>query len=205
MLLPATTRIITITCTKTDNNPAMKIEKTNLEGCLLIKDTVFKDERGYFFESFNANRFKQETGVDVNFVQDNQSHSTKGVLRGLHYQWGESAQAKLVRVLRGQVLDVAVDIRKSSPTFGQYYSVILSDTSHTQLFIPKGFAHGFLVLSDEADFFYKCDNYYDKSSERGIIYNDPEININWQLMAEELIISAKDIELKTLKENTDLF
>lgn len=183
----------------------MKIEKTPLEGCLLIKDTIFKDERGYFFESFNAERFKKESGIEVNFVQDNQSQSQKGVLRGLHFQSGDSAQAKLVRVLRGQVLDVAVDIRKNSPTFGQYYSVILSDTSHTQLFIPKGFAHGFLVLSEVADFFYKCDNYYNKAAESGIIYNDPEININWQLMPDELVISEKDQVLKTLKENNDLF
>jgi dTDP-4-dehydrorhamnose 3,5-epimerase len=183
----------------------MKIEKTPLEGCLLIHDTIFKDERGYFFESFNADRFRKETGIEVNFVQDNQSRSQKGVLRGLHFQSGESAQAKLVRVLHGQVLDVAVDIRKSSPTFGQYYSVILSETSHTQLYIPKGFAHGFLVLSEVADFFYKCDNYYNKAAESGIIYNDADININWQLMPNELLISEKDQVLASLKENNDLF
>lgn len=183
----------------------MKVEETNLQGCLLIRDIIFNDDRGYFFEAFNQQRFNTTTGLNVNFVQDNQSHSVKGVLRGLHFQMGDHAQAKLVRVLRGQVLDVAVDLRKNSPTFGQYYSVILSDTSHTQLFIPRGFGHGFLVLSDVADFFYKCDNYYNKASEGGIIYNDPQININWQLQPDELLISAKDEILPTLNSYTNLF
>ncbi len=183
----------------------MKIEKTALNDCLLIRDTVFNDERGYFIETFNATRFKQETGVDANFVQDNQSRSVKGVLRGLHFQKGQHAQAKLVRVLRGQVLDVAVDIRSNSSTYGQYYSVILSETSHTQLYIPRGFAHGFLVLSDVADFFYKCDNYYNKESEGGIIYNDHDININWQLQDDELLVSPKDMQLPLLSSYTNLF
>ncbi len=183
----------------------MKVEQTNLKECLLIRDTVFNDERGYFFESFNKNRFQKETGLAVDFVQDNQSHSVKGVLRGLHFQIGEHSQAKLVRVLKGQVLDVAVDLRKESPTFGQYYSVILSETSHTQLFIPRGFGHGFLVLSDVADFYYKCDNYYNKAAEGGIIYNDPSININWQLQPDELLVSAKDQELPQLNAYTHLF
>lgn len=183
----------------------MKVEQTTLNDCLVIHDTVFNDERGFFFEAFNAQRFRNETGIETNFIQDNQSRSVKGVLRGLHFQMGEHAQAKLVRVLRGQVLDVAVDLRKSSSTFGQYYSVILSETSHTQLYIPRGFGHGFLVLSDVADFFYKCDNYYNKSSEGGIIYNDPQININWQLQEHELLVSAKDKELSLLNTYTNLF
>ena len=183
----------------------MKIEQTALKDCVIIHDTVFEDERGYFFESFNKQKFDKETGLDVNFVQDNQSRSTRGVLRGLHFQQGEFAQAKLVRVLRGEVLDVAVDVRKSSPTFGQYVSVLLTETSRTQLFVPRGFAHGFVVLSEVADFFYKCDNFYNKASEGGIIYNDPEINIDWQIPSEELIVSSKDIELPQLRFYKTLF
>jgi dTDP-4-dehydrorhamnose 3,5-epimerase len=183
----------------------MQAEQTPLEGCFLIHNTVFNDDRGYFFESFNSRQFYKETGVNAAFVQDNQSHSVKGVLRGLHFQKGESAQAKLVRVLKGEVLDVAVDLRKSSPTFGQYYSVVLSETSHTQLYIPRGFAHGFLVLSNEVDFFYKCDNLYNKASEGGIIYNDPQINIDWQMQSEELIISSKDLALPRLNFYEVLF
>lgn len=183
----------------------MQAEQTPLEGCFLIHNTVFNDDRGYFFESFNSRQFYKETGVNAAFVQDNQSHSVKGVLRGLHFQKGEFAQAKLVRVLKGEVLDVAVDLRKSSPTFGQYYSVVLSETSHTQLYIPRGFAHGFLVLSDEVDFFYKCDNLYNKASEGGIIYNDPQINIDWQMQSEELIISSKDLALPRLNFYEVLF
>ena len=178
----------------------MKVEQTTLKDCLLIHDTVFQDDRGYFFESFNLKRFNSLTGLDINFVQDNQSHSTRGVLRGLHFQMGEHVQAKLVRVLNGEVLDVAVDIRKNSPTFGKYYSVVLSATSHTQLFIPRGFAHGFVVLSEEADFFYKCDNYYNKQSEGGIMYNDPSLQIDWQLKEEELILSDKDKHNPLLKD-----
>lgn len=183
----------------------MKVEETPLKDCFLIRDTVYKDERGYFFESFNARHFYNQTGVNVTFIQDNQSRSVRGVLRGLHFQKGDAAQAKLVRVLRGEVLDVAVDLRKSSPTFGRHYSVILSDTTFTQLYIPRGFAHGFLVLSDVVDFFYKCDNFYDKASECGIIYNDPEININWQLQTESLIVSCKDMTLPKLSDYNELF
>jgi dTDP-4-dehydrorhamnose 3,5-epimerase len=183
----------------------MRVEETPLKDCFLIHDTFFEDERGYFFESFNAQKFSKETGVEINFVQDNQSRSSKGTLRGLHFQAGEHAQAKLVRVLRGEVLDVAVDIRSSSPTFGQYYSVLLSETSRTQFFIPRGFAHGFIVLSEQADFFYKCDNYYNKSAEGGIIYNDPELNIDWKIETADLIISAKDKELPTLKSLKHIF
>lgn len=173
----------------------MKAEQTPLKDCFLIHDTIFKDERGYFFESFNEERFNKETGQQVRFVQDNQSHSVKGVLRGLHFQTGQFAQAKLVRVLKGEVLDVAVDIRKDSPSYGKHFSVKLSENSHTQLFIPRGFAHGFVVLSEEAVFFYKCDNYYNKASEGGIIYNDQTLKIDWMMNEEQLIVSAKDIVL----------
>lgn len=183
----------------------MKAEQTPLKDCFLIHDTIYKDERGYFFESFNARSFYKETGININFVQDNQSHSVRGVLRGLHFQRGESSQAKLVRVLKGEVLDVAVDLRKSSPTFGQHYSVVLSGASRTQLYIPRGFAHGFLVLSDVVDFFYKCDNFYDKAAEAGIIYNDPQININWLMQPDDLIISSKDVQLPTLSTYETLF
>jgi len=183
----------------------MKVEATPLADCFLIHDTVFQDERGYFFESFNQKAFYKETGLNPSFVQDNQSRSSKGVLRGLHFQQGDNVQAKLVRVLRGSVLDVAVDLRESSKTFGKHYSVILSETSRTQLFVPRGFAHGFLVLSDTADFFYKCDNFYNKQSEGGIIYNDSQLNINWLMQPEELVISSKDLELPTLSSYEILF
>ena len=143
--------------------------------------------------------------MEVNFIQDNQSRSSRGVLRGLHFQLGEYAQAKLVRVLRGEVLDVAVDIRRSSPTFGQYVSVVLSEDSNTQFFVPRGFAHGFVVLSETADFFYKCDNFYNKASEGGISYNDPFLNIDWQLQPDSLIVSSKDNELQTLEMTEQLF
>ncbi len=183
----------------------MNVQETTLKDCLLIHDTVYKDDRGYFFESFNLKKFNNLTGANVNFVQDNQSRSVRGVLRGLHFQQGEHAQAKLVRVLQGDVLDVAVDLRRSSPTFGQYYSVVLTKASQTQLYIPRGFGHGFIVLSNEADFFYKCDNYYNKESEGGIIYNDPDINIDWMLHDKELLISPKDMELPALRSYSTLF
>lgn len=178
----------------------MKIEATPLKDCFIIHDTVFKDPRGYFFESFNANKFFEHTGLSLNFVQDNQSLSSKGVLRGLHFQRGEHAQAKLVRVLRGSVLDVAVDIRKDSPTFGQHFSIELSEDSHTQFFIPLGFAHGFVVLSESAIFFYKCDNYYNKSAEGGIRYNDEKLGIDWKLPESELILSEKDLNTPFLTD-----
>jgi dTDP-4-dehydrorhamnose 3,5-epimerase len=181
----------------------MRIETTGLEGCLLIHDTFFGDNRGYFFESFNRETFLLETGLAVDFVQDNQSKSSRGVLRGLHFQLAEFAQAKLVRVLQGKVLDVAVDLRKDSSTFGQHVTVELSGDSHTQLFVPRGFAHGFVVLSEEAVFFYKCDNYYNKSSEGGIIFNDPQLGVDWGLRQEELMLSEKDTKLPTLKEIID--
>ena len=170
----------------------MKIEETTLQDCFIINDTVFKDDRGYFFESFNAKKFEDLTGINAQFVQDNQSSSTRGVLRGLHMQTGEYAQAKLVRVLEGSVLDVAVDLRKYSSTFGKTFTVELTAENHKQLFIPRGFAHGFVVLSDKAVFFYNCDNFYNKESELGIMYDDPDLKIVWQLSKDNLILSDKD-------------
>jgi dTDP-4-dehydrorhamnose 3,5-epimerase len=181
----------------------MHIVNTPLEGCFIIHDTYFSDSRGYFFESFNEETFLKNTGFSVDFVQDNQSYSTKGVLRGLHFQHGEYAQAKLVRVLSGTVLDIAVDLRKQSKTFGHHVAVELSGESRTQFFVPRGFAHGFVVLSEEATFFYKCDNYYNKASEGGIAFNDPDINIDWKLPYDLLLISDKDKQLPFLKECTN--
>lgn len=177
----------------------MIFKETKLQGCYIIEPKIILDERGYFMESFNEKTFQNGVGQAVHFVQDNQSFSSKGVLRGLHYQTGEYAQAKLVRVLQGEVLDVAVDIRPDSPTFGQYEAVILSGENQKQFFVPRGFAHGFLVLSETATFFYKCDNFYNKESEGGIIYNDENININWQFSLEDLIISEKDKVQPTLE------
>lgn len=178
----------------------MKAVSTPLNDCFIIHDNIIKDERGYFFESFNKEKFKQATGLDINFVQDNQSQSTYGVLRGLHFQKGEYAQAKLLRVLRGKVLDVVVDLRKNSSTFGKHFSIELSEDSHTQLFIPRGFAHGFAVLSEVATFFYKCDNLYNKESDAGLLYNDEDLNINWKLQPSEIILSEKDKVQPTLKK-----
>lgn len=181
----------------------MDVESSPLPGCFIIHDTVFGDSRGGFFESFNRRTFFEKTGMDIDFVQDNQSTSIRGVLRGLHFQKGDAAQAKLVRVLQGAVLDVAVDLRRDSPTFGKYYSIELSATSHTQLFIPRGFAHGFAVLSDIAVFFYKCDNYYSKQHEGGLIYNDPALDIDWKLPAEEILLSEKDKVNPSLQQIID--
>jgi dTDP-4-dehydrorhamnose 3,5-epimerase len=178
----------------------MRIEKTILEGCFLIHDKFFGDARGYFFESFNRKRFYEETGTDVDFVQDNQSSSQYGVLRGLHFQKGNAAQAKLVRVLKGKVLDIVVDLRKASATFGKHVAVELAEDSHTQLFVPRGFAHGFVVLSDAATFFYKCDNYYDITTEGGIIYNDKTLAIDWKIAEEEALLSDKDKKLPAFGE-----
>ncbi|HTD41286.1 MAG TPA: dTDP-4-dehydrorhamnose 3,5-epimerase [Mucilaginibacter sp.] len=176
----------------------MTVESTPIKGCIIIKPTVFGDERGYFFESFNQEKFRGLTGIDTAFVQDNQSYSTKGVLRGLHLQKGALAQSKLVRVVKGEVLDVAVDLRQGSKTYGKHFSIRLSDDNHLQLFIPKGFAHGFVVLSDEAIFQYKCDNYYDKTAEGGIYYADPNLAIDWILPYDQLIVSQKDLELPNM-------
>ena len=179
----------------------MNFIETKLEGCFIIEPKVFKDERGYFMESFNETVFQKGIGKTIRFVQDNQSFSTKGVLRGLHYQTGEYSQANLVRVLQGEVLDVVVDIRPDSKTFGDYVSVLLTDENNTQLFVPRGFAHGFLVLSETATFYYKCDNFYDKKSEGGIIYNDKTINIDWKFPTDNLIISEKDLILPTIENS----
>ena len=170
----------------------MNFIATPLAGCYIIESKVILDSRGYFMESFNEKTFQAGVDQEVHFVQDNQSFSTKGVLRGLHYQTGSNGQAKLVRVLSGEVLDVAVDIRPESDTFGQHVSILLSAENQKQFFVPRGFAHGFLVLSETATFFYKCDNFYNKESEGGIIYNDAILNIDWQFSAENLIISEKD-------------
>ena len=177
----------------------MKFIETKLKGCFILEPKIIKDERGYFMESFNEKTFQEGIGQKVTFVQDNQSFSTKGVLRGLHYQCGVHAQAKLVRVLQGEVLDVAVDLRPDSKTYGQYESVVLSAENQLQFFMPRGFAHGFLVLSETATFFYKCDNLYNKESEAGLIYNDETLNINWNFPFKDLIISDKDLVLPTLQ------
>ncbi len=178
----------------------MKAFETKLKGCYVIEPSVFKDERGYFYESFNQHKFNTLVGQQVNFVQDNESYSTKGVLRGLHFQKGEFSQAKLVRVVKGKVLDVVVDLRPKSVTFGEYFSIELSSVNKTQLFVPRGFAHGFVVLSNTVVFSYKCDNYYNKSAEGGIIYNDQTLNIDWQLAENKLIISDKDLVLPSFKD-----
>ncbi|WP_349664661.1 dTDP-4-dehydrorhamnose 3,5-epimerase [Cellulophaga lytica] len=178
----------------------MKVIKTELEGCLIIRPTVFEDSRGYFFESHNTNHFNKALGQNVSFVQDNQSFSTRGVIRALHYQKGDNAQAKLIHVLNGVILDVAVDLRPHSKTYGEYFSVELSSENKKQLFVPRGFAHGFSVLSDTAEVLYKCDNYYNKESEGGIIYNDVTLNIDWKVSPEEIKVSEKDLILPTLKE-----
>ena len=170
----------------------MRIEQTPLKDCFIVHEKVHGDARGYFIETFNQRDFNAATGLDIVFVQDNQSKSSKGVLRGLHMQRGASAQAKLVRVLSGAVLDVAVDLRKDSPSFGQHYTIELTEDNHKQFFVPAGFAHGFVVLSDTATFFYKVDKFYEPGNEVGIMYNDKDLNINWQLPESEFILSEKD-------------
>ena len=177
----------------------MIFEETSIKDLYVITSRVFEDNRGYFFESFNSKHFN-ERGINSNFVQDNQSFSEKGTIRGIHFQKGEHAQAKLVRVLEGEVLDVAVDLRKDSPTYGQHYSVILSAQNKKQLYVPRGFGHGFSVLSDTAIFSYKCDNFYNKESEGGIIFNDPDLSIDWKVPASEALISEKDKILPRLSE-----
>ncbi len=178
----------------------MIIEQTPLKDCFIIHEKVFGDSRGYFKETFNNRDFASITGLDILFVQDNQSRSSKGVLRGLHMQKGLDAQAKLVRVLEGSVLDVAVDLRLNSPTFGQHFAVELTSDNHKQFFIPAGFAHGFIVLSQHATFFYKVDKFYKPGNEIGVIYNDKELNIDWKLNENEIILSEKDMKLGTFDE-----
>lgn len=178
----------------------MEVEQTSLNDCFLIKPKIFIDGRGSFFESFNKKQFFEITGISVDFVQDNQSHSHKGVLRGLHFQTRDFEQAKLVRVVTGSVLDVVVDLRPESTTFGKYFSVVLSAKNNKQLFIPRGFAHGFLVLEDDSIFSYKCDNYYHPEFEKGIIFNDPTLNIDWDFPETQIIVSAKDSMLPTFQD-----
>jgi dTDP-4-dehydrorhamnose 3,5-epimerase len=175
----------------------LEVIKTELKGLLIIKPKVFGDERGYFFESYNEDTYRN-AGIDYIFVQDNISKSKRGTIRGLHYQVGDKAQGKLCKVIYGKVLDVAVDIRFGSPTFGKYFSSELSEENHTQLWIPPGFAHGFSVLSEEAIFSYKCTALYSKEHERAILYNDPSLNINWKV--ENPIVSGKDAKAKLLQE-----
>lgn len=175
----------------------MEFIKTEIDGLILIKPKVFNDHRGYFLESFKENLFRTN-GINYNFVQSNISKSKKGSIRGLHYQIGEMAQGKLCQVIYGEVLDVAVDIRFGSPTFGKYFSQILSEENHLQLWIPPGFAHGFSVLSEEAIFYYKCTQYYSKENERAIRFNDPELNIDWRV--DNPIVSEKDLSAKFLNQ-----
>lgn len=177
----------------------MNFIKTAIDGVFIIEPRIFKDERGYFFESYNENEFIKN-GIKNRFIQDNQSKSSYGVIRGLHMQLGKYSQAKLVRVLKGFVLDVAVDVRKNSPTFGKHVAVLLSEENQRQLFIPRYFLHGFSVLSDEAIFAYKVDNVYNKESEFGIRYDDPEINIDWKIPVNKVITSEKDRLANTLKD-----
>ncbi len=172
----------------------MKIHQTKIPGLLIIEPDVFIDNRGFFYETYSYSRYS-EMGIDTQFSQDNCSYSTRGVIRGLHYQLEPHGQTKLVQALKGKVLDVAVDLRQNSPTFGQHLALEISDENHLQLLIPKGFAHGFSVLSKEAVFAYKCDQYYNRDSERGINYNDKTLNINWNIPGGEIIVSAKDKEL----------
>lgn len=177
--------------------------KTKIEGLIIIEPSVFADDRGFFMETYSQKVFT-ENGIDVEFIQDNHSRSTKGVLRGLHFQKPPFAQDKLVRCTRGEVLDVAVDLRQNSPTFGQHEAILISEENKRMVFIPKGFAHAFLVLSDVADFQYKCSNFYNKESEGGLLYNDPELNIDWPKLDIELILSEKDQlwpKLEEIKNN----
>ncbi len=176
----------------------MEILKTPLVGCLIVKPTVYADERGYFFESFNRETFHKLSGMDIDFVQDNQAKSNYGIIRGLHFQQGEFAQAKLVRVLQGKVLDVVVDYRADSPTYLQHFAIELNDENNIQLFVPRGFAHGYSVLEDDTIFVYKCDNYYHKASEGGIYFNDPSLHIDWKIPEDKMILSEKDQQLPRL-------
>ena len=182
----------------------MNIIETSIPGLVIIEPKVFGDNRGYFFESFSERDFNSQVR-QVRFVQDNESKSSRGVLRGLHFQKPPYAQSKLVRVVKGAVLDVAVDIRKGSPTFGRHASVELNETNHRQVFIPRGFAHGFVVLSDEAIFQYKCDNFYVPQSEGAIAWDDPDLGIDWLIPSEEVILSSKDVSNPRLKDLEELF
>jgi len=177
----------------------MEIFETTIKDLIIIKPRVFADDRGFFFESYNQKNFK-EAGININFCQDNQSKSTYGVIRGLHYQLNPHSQSKLVSVIKGAVWDVAVDLRKDSPTFGKWYGIELTEDNHSQFLIPQGFAHGFSVLSETAVFSYKCDDFYNPSLERGIIYNDPELKIDWKIPADKAVISDKDTKHPFFKD-----
>ena len=182
----------------------MKMTRTDIEGLVVIEPRVFGDSRGYFFESFSQREFEKEVG-QVRFVQDNESKSSYGVVRGLHFQKPPHTQSKLVRVVKGRVLDVAVDLRRDSKTYGKYFSVELTEDNHLQLFIPKGFAHGFAVLSDEAVFQYKCDEFYAPESEGAIAWNDPDIGVDWQIPENKVILSEKDKKHPSFKDLDVLF
>lgn len=182
----------------------MEVIKTEIEGVVIIEPRIFHDERGYFYESFSQREFEEKVCKTV-FVQDNQSKSSYGVLRGLHFQKAPYSQSKLVRCIKGKVLDVAVDIRKGSPTFGKYVAVELSEDNHRQFFVPRGFAHGFAVLSDEAVFQYKCDNYYNKESEGSIAWNDESLTIDWKIDMDKVVLSEKDKNSKPLAQADYLF
>ena len=183
----------------------MKLINTDIEGVYIIEPRLFEDERGYFFEAFSERKFAELTGIGTHFVQDNESRSARGVVRGLHFQLPPHAQSKLVRVVRGTILDVAVDIRRGSPTFGRHVAVELSEHNHRQLFIPRGFAHGFSVLEGDTIVEYKCDNYYAPESEGAIRWDDPTLAIDWQLADNEAIVSAKDIANPMFEECKTLF
>ena len=182
----------------------MGIIKTDIEGVVIIEPRIFKDERGYFYESFSQREFEEKV-CRTTFVQDNQSKSSYGVLRGLHFQKPPYCQSKLVRCIKGAVLDIAVDIRKGSPTFGRHVAVELTEENHRQLFIPRGFAHGFAVLSEEAVFQYKCDNFYCKESEGAIAWNDPQLAIDWRIPADSILLSEKDRHNRNIEEAEYLF
>ena len=183
----------------------MKITQTRLEGCFVIEPKVFKDNRGYFFESFNAKKLARLVDINTHFVQSNQSKSYYGVLRGLHYQLNPHGQAKLIRVLHGDVLDVVVDIRKGSPSYGKSFSILLTSNNKKQLYVPRGFAHGFVVHSEWAEFYYDCDNYYAPEHESGISYKDQQLNIDWRIEKDKLIVSEKDKQLLSLEDTKPNF
>lgn len=178
----------------------MKATETYIKGCFVLEPTIFEDERGVFFESYNKTVFEKAIGKKVDFVQDNHSVSQKGVLRGLHFQTGQYVQAKLLRVVQGEVLDVVVDLRKDSKTFGQHFKIRLSKANNKMLFIPKGMAHGFLVLEPDTVFVYKCDNHYNKESDSGIFYADKDLNIDWEYSMDSIVLSDKDKKLHTFKD-----
>jgi dTDP-4-dehydrorhamnose 3,5-epimerase len=182
----------------------MEVIKTDIEGVVIIEPRIFKDDRGYFYESFSQREFEEKV-CRTTFVQDNQSKSSYGVVRGLHFQKPPYSQSKLVRCIKGAVLDVAVDIRKGSPTFGKYVAVELTEDNHRQFFVPRGFAHGFAVLSEEAVFQYKCDNFYNKESEGSVAWNDQELAIDWRIPVEKVLLSEKDKLSKTIAEADFLF